>query len=70
MRFDLEGACPSIADVDDAGILPGPLHHQFAARRQPFQMHARRFIRAVLAPHHAENAQLGEGGFASAQQAA
>src|SRR6516164_7757363 len=31
-------------------------------------MHARRFVRAVLAPHHAENAKLGECRHATAQQ--
>src|SRR5581483_1067784 len=69
MRFDLEGAGPAIANVDDAGILPRALHNQFAASWQPLEMNSRRFIRAVLAPHHAENAQLGERGFASTQQA-
>src|SRR5579863_3857793 len=60
VRFDFEGASPSVANVDDARVLARPLHHQPAARRQPLQMHARRFIRAVLAPHHTENSQLGD----------
>src|SRR5215831_6467374 len=63
--FDLEGASPAVADVDDAGVVPWPLHHQLAARRQPLQMHARGFVGTMLAPHHAEDAQLGQGGFAS-----
>jgi hypothetical protein len=29
-------------------------------RREAFQMHSRRFVGAVLAPHHAENSQLSE----------
>ena len=68
VRFDLEGAGPAVADVDDARVLARPLHHQPAARRQPLQMHARGFVGAVLAPHHAEDAQFGDGGLASAQQ--
>ena len=31
-----------------------------AARRQAFEMDPRRFVRAVLRPHHAENAELGQ----------
>ena len=57
VRLDLERAGPAVADVDDAGVLARPLHHQLAARGQPLQMHARRFVGAVLAPHHAEDAQ-------------
>ena len=60
VRLDLEGAGPAVANVDDAGVLARPLHHQLAARGQPLQMHARRFIRTMLAPHHAENAQLSK----------
>src|SRR5271157_184582 len=59
VRLDLECASPAVADVDDAGILARPLHHQFAARGQAFQVNARRFIGAVFAPHHAEDAEFG-----------
>src|SRR5882672_8344417 len=58
MRLDLERAAPTVPDIDDAGILSRPLEHQLAARRQPLQMDARRLVRAVLTPHHAENAQF------------
>ena len=68
MRFDFERASPAIADVDDARVLARPLHHAPAARRQPLQMHARRFVGAVLAPHHAEDAQLGDGRLAPAEK--
>src|SRR5579864_2897294 len=68
VRFDLEGAGPSVANVDDARVLARPLHHASAARREALQMHARRFVGAVLAPHHAENAQLGDGGLTSAEK--
>src|SRR5579863_7238117 len=68
VRLDLECAGPSIADVDDARVLPRALHDATAARGQTFQMHAGRFVRAVLAPHYAENAELGDGGLASAEK--
>src|SRR5260221_3151004 len=64
VRFDLEGAAPSITDVDDAGVLARPLHDATAARRQPLQMHAGRLVGAMLAPHHAEDTQLGHSGLA------
>ena len=58
MRLNLENRHHPVADIHHARIFPRPLHHVRPARRQPLQMHARRFIRAVLAPHHAENSQL------------
>src|SRR5262249_47658804 len=60
VRLDFESARPTITNVDDARIFAGALHHAAAARRQPLQVRARRFVGAVLAPHHAENAELGE----------
>ncbi len=32
VRLDFEGAGPAIADVNDTGVLPGPLHHATAVR--------------------------------------
>src|SRR5271157_2136836 len=60
VRLDLEGAGPAIADVNDARVLARPLYHAAAVRREPLQVHSRRLVGAVLAPHHAEDAQLGE----------
>src|SRR6202451_4466248 len=68
MRFDFEGARPAVADVDDARVLARPLQHQLAARGQSLQVHARRFVGAVLAPHHAENAEFGERWLAPAKK--
>ena len=68
MRFDLEGASPAIADVDDARVLAGPLHYPSAARGQTLQVNVRRLVRTVLAPHHAKYAEFGDRRFASAQQ--
>src|SRR5437016_2831311 len=48
VRFDLKGAGPAVADVDDAGILSRPLQHALAPRGQALQVHARRFVGAVL----------------------
>ena len=33
VRFDLEGAGPAIADIDDAGVFSRPLNHAAAVRR-------------------------------------
>src|SRR5258708_10286468 len=61
MAFDFEDRRPSVADIDRAGILARPLHHQFALRRQLPQMNPRRFVRAMLRPHHRKHSKLGVG---------
>src|ERR1019366_113503 len=61
-------AGPAIPDVDDAGVLSRTLDHAAAASGQALQMDARRLVGAVLAPHHAEDAEFGEGRLASSQQ--
>ena len=68
MRFDLESTGPTVANVDDSRILSRPLQHVATARRQPFQMHARRLVRTMFAPHDTENAEFSESGFATAQK--
>src|SRR5664280_197966 len=60
VRLDFEGAGPAIAYVDDAGVLSRTLYHATAVRGQALQVNARRLVGAVLAPHHAEDAQFGE----------
>ena len=65
VRLDLERDDVAAADIDDAGVLPGALHHQFAARGQLLEMNARTLIRAVLAPHHGEDAEFGVSGLAA-----
>jgi len=67
VRFDLEGDDVAAAHIDDAGVFAGSLHDQLAARGQLFQVKARTLVGAVLAPHHAEDAELGVGGLASQQ---
>src|SRR6516164_6411763 len=68
MRLDLEGARPPVPNIDDPGVLSRPLQHALAPRRQPLQMHARRLVGAVLTPHHAEDAQFGEGWFPATEK--
>ena len=68
MRLDLEGARPPVPNIDDPGVLSRPLQHALAPRRQPLQMHARRLVGAVLTPHHAEDAQFGEGWFPTTEK--
>src|SRR5260370_25352753 len=61
VRFDLKGAHPAVAYIDNPGVFPRALHDPRTARRQAFEMYTRRLVRAMLAPHHAEDAQLGDG---------
>ncbi len=60
VRLHLERGGEAVADVHDARIFAGPLQDLRPARRQAAQMHLARFVGAVLAPHHAEDAKLGE----------
>ena len=60
VALDLEGAGPAVAHVDDAGVFARPLHHAVALGGQALEMHAARFIGAMLAPHHAVDAEFGE----------
>ena len=59
VRLDLEGDDVAAADIDDAGVFAGALHDELAAGGQLLQVQARALVRAVLAPHHAEDAELG-----------
>ena len=65
VRFDFEGAGPAVAHVDDAGVFAGPLDDAIAFGRQALEVHAAGLVGAVLAPHHAVNAELGEEGRAA-----
>jgi hypothetical protein len=65
VRLDFEGAGPAIAYVDDAGVFSRTLYYATAVRGQPLQVNARGFVGAVLAPHHAEDAQLRKRGLAA-----
>src|SRR5438105_4302311 len=58
VRFDLVCDRQAIADIDDAGIFAGPLQHRRTFRGQTPQMYTRTLVAAVLAPHHAEDAEF------------
>ena len=60
VRFDFEGRNEAVANVDDAGVFSRALHHELPACGQALQVDFTRFIGAVLAPHHAKDAQLGD----------
>ncbi len=58
MRFHLEDAGLAIVDIDDAGVFARAADDARAGHRELAQMFARGFVRAVLRPHDAENAEL------------
>jgi hypothetical protein len=64
VRLDFESTGPTVSDIDDAGIFSRSLQDALAARGQPLQMDARGFVGTMFAPHHAEDAELGERWFA------
>ena len=64
MAFHLEDDGVAVADVDDAGILARALQHPRRFGRQAAQMRARRFVGAMLAPHHGKDAKLDQIGLA------
>ncbi len=59
VALDLEDDGVAVADVDDPGIFSGSADHPRAGGRQPLEPDLRRFVRAVLAPHDREDAELG-----------
>src|SRR5205807_2084465 len=66
VRLDLERDSQAIADVDDASVLLPRAHQNFGGLGgKAFQQWARVLIRAMLAPHDRENAQLGIARLAS-----
>jgi hypothetical protein len=50
VALDLERDGETVADIDDAGVLAGPLEDPFAARGQPLQQRRRMLVAAVLRP--------------------
>src|SRR5262249_55065808 len=65
VALDLEDRGVTIADIDDTGILAGAADDARASGGEPLQPLLGRFVRAVLAPHHREDAELGEIGYAA-----
>ena len=68
VALHLEHAGEAVADVDDAGILTGSLDHPGGLGGQPAQMQARGLVGAVLVPHGRDDAELGPGRRAAADQ--
>ena len=60
VALDLEGAGPAVAHVDDAGVFARPLDDAVALGGQTLEMDAAGLVGAVLAPHHAVDAEFGE----------
>ena len=58
VRLDLECDCDSLAEIDHAGVLAGPLQHALAARREPPEERRRVLVAAVLGPEQREHRQL------------
>ena len=58
VRLDLERDREALAEVEDAGVLAGPLEHALAGRRQPAQQRRRVLVAAVLRPEQREDRQL------------
>jgi len=54
----------AVADVDHAGVLARAADHPRGLGRQPLEVEAARFVRAMLAPHHGKDAQFDEVGLA------
>src|SRR5262245_8789612 len=67
VRLDLERRREAAAYIDNAGVLAWALKNELALCRKPLEMHARRFVRAVLGPHNREDAELGVTGSAAEQ---
>jgi hypothetical protein len=58
--FDFEGRDKAVADVHDTGVFTRALHDKLAACGQALQVNFARFVGAMFAPHHAEDAQFGD----------
>ena len=60
MALHLEDGGLAVADIDDAGVLARPADHPGCGGGQRLQPLLRGFVGAVLAPHHREDAKLGQ----------
>ncbi len=60
VAFHLEDGGEPLADVDHARILARPVDHPGRRGRQRLEPDAAGFVGAVLRPHHAEDAELGQ----------
>ena len=58
VAFHLEDGHKAVADVDDAGIFTRSADHPGGLGGQTPEPFPRRFVRAMLTPHHREDAQF------------
>ena len=58
VRLALERDGEAVAEIENAGVLAGPLEHTLALRRQPLQERRRMLVAAVLRPEEGKNRQL------------
>src|SRR4051794_13207822 len=65
VRFHLHRDRPAVADVDDPGVLTGPLQDPGRLGWEELQQRLRVLVAAVLAPHRAEHAELELGRLAA-----
>ena len=65
VRFHFERNTPAVANVDHARVFLARLDQHARPGRGKFaQLKPRIFVRTMLAPHHGEDAKLGEIRFA------
>ena len=62
--LDLEGDAVAVTYINDAGVFARAEQDELAPCRQLFEVNLRRFVGAVFAPHHAEDAEFSKRGFA------
>ena len=58
VALDADGDGDAVPGVDHPGVLPRADQHPGSLGRQPLEVHARRLVRAVLAPHDGVERQL------------
>ena len=64
VALHLEHRGEAVADVDDSGVLARPANHPRRLGGQRLEPFPRRLVRTMLAPHHREDAELGDVGLA------
>jgi hypothetical protein len=58
VALDLERDGQAVAEIEHAGVLPGPLEHPLAVAREPPQQACRVLVPAVLRPEEREDGEL------------
>jgi hypothetical protein len=58
VRLALERHREAVTEIEDAGVLAGPLQDTLSRRRQPLQERRRVLVAAVLRPEEREDGEL------------